>query len=69
MKTALSGVTVVDLSVNAPGPFAFADGERVRGILEGAGFVGVEVESVDEIMVLGGGGTLDDDDCVACALA
>src|SRR5215472_9815352 len=31
----------------APGPFAFADGERVRGILQGAGFAKIEVEQHD----------------------
>ena len=28
---------------HAPGPFAFADGERLRGILAGAGFADVEI--------------------------
>ncbi|QUD90469.1 class I SAM-dependent methyltransferase [Phenylobacterium montanum] len=28
----------------APGPFAFADPERLRGILQGAGFTGVAIE-------------------------
>jgi len=32
----------------APGPFAFADPERVRGILAGAGFTGIEITPHDE---------------------
>ena len=36
----------------APGPFAFADAERVRGILQSAGFEGVAFERVD--LPLGG---------------
>ncbi len=31
----------------APGPFAFADPERVRGILEGAGFTDVRLDPLD----------------------
>jgi SAM-dependent methyltransferase len=33
---------------NAPGPFAFADPDRVRGILEAAGFDAIQVEPHDE---------------------
>ena len=36
----------------APGPFAFADAERVRGILQGAGFEPVALEKLD--LQLGG---------------
>ncbi|HEV7386163.1 MAG TPA: methyltransferase domain-containing protein [Phenylobacterium sp.] len=32
----------------APGPFAFADGERLRGLLTAAGFSGVEVRAHDQ---------------------
>lgn len=35
---------------NAPGPFAFADPVRLRGILEGAGFKNVRIEKLDTIM-------------------
>ena len=45
---------------DAPGPLAFADAERVRGILERAGFADVAFESVDETLTLGGGGDLDE---------
>jgi len=31
----------------APGPFAFADAERVRGILAGAGFSAIQIEPFD----------------------
>jgi SAM-dependent methyltransferase len=42
---------------DAPGPFAFADAARVRGLLEAAGFAGVEHEPLERAMQLGGGGT------------
>jgi SAM-dependent methyltransferase len=41
---------------NAPGPFAFANPDRVRGILEAAGFVDVEITACDEQV---GSGDLD----------
>ncbi len=41
---------------NAPGPFGFADGERTRGILSGAGFSDVAVEPLDQAI---GGEDLD----------
>jgi SAM-dependent methyltransferase len=47
----------------APGPFAFADSDRVRGILESAGWGDVEAEAVDFSYVAGAG-----DDPVADAL-
>jgi SAM-dependent methyltransferase len=37
----------------APGPFAFADPERVKSILGGAGFRDVRVEPLDTVMNLG----------------
>ncbi len=40
---------------NAPGPFAFADGQRLRVILEGAGFKDVGIEALDRQMLVGGG--------------
>jgi ubiquinone/menaquinone biosynthesis C-methylase UbiE len=43
----------------APGPFAFADAERVRGILTRAGFAEPRFEKVDEVLSIGGGGDLD----------
>lgn len=43
----------------APGPFAFADPERVRGILAAAGFTGIEIEPRETAMQLGGGGVED----------
>jgi len=39
----------------APGPFAFADPERVTGILESAGFAEVSLDSVQRKIVVGGG--------------
>ncbi len=50
----------------APGPFSFADAERVRGILSNAGFVDVGLEAVRETLIVGGGGL---DDAVAFALS
>jgi SAM-dependent methyltransferase len=44
----------------APGPFAFADADRVRGILEGAGFRDVAFDRDEHPIVVGGGGSLDD---------
>ena len=41
----------------APGPFAFADPERVRGILAGAGFTDIVLTPHDEAI---GGNALDD---------
>lgn len=43
----------------APGPFAFADSGRVRGLLEGAGFAGVAFESLNEKLSVAGGHDLD----------
>src|SRR2546427_5298272 len=44
---------------DAPGPFAFADPERVRGILARAGFDEIVLEELRTTLTLGGGGTLD----------
>jgi SAM-dependent methyltransferase len=44
----------------APGPFAFADAARVRGILEGAGFRDVSLRPFDDAMSFGGSGSLAD---------
>lgn len=43
----------------APGPFAFADPERVRGILGGAGFAEVALDPLEMELVVGGGRDLD----------
>ncbi len=47
---------------HAPGPFAFADGERVSRILESAGFEDVSVESHVATLTVGAG--LEFDACV-----
>ncbi len=39
----------------APGPMAFANPDRVRGILTDAGFTGVELEALDVMMPIGDG--------------
>lgn len=43
----------------APGPFSFADPDRVEGILREAGFGDVSVEGHESHMVLGAGGDVD----------
>lgn len=43
----------------APGPFAFADPERVRAILSGAGLRDVQLEPLRETVLLGGEGPLE----------
>lgn len=45
---------------DAPGPFAFGDAGRVRGILEGAGFRAVELVPWDAPLAVGGGAPLDE---------
>lgn len=45
---------------DAPGPFALGDRERLRRILDGAGFRDVAIEPFTPPVVLGGGGTLDE---------
>ncbi len=40
---------------HAPGPFAFADAQRTKGILEAAGFEKVECESIEEPLTIGAG--------------
>jgi len=42
-------------SPHAPGPFAFADAERVKGILEGAGFSRVHYEGLERSLKIGQG--------------
>jgi SAM-dependent methyltransferase len=43
----------------APGPFGFEDGERVRGILEAAGWTEVDVTPHDSEIVFGGGPNIE----------
>lgn len=44
----------------APGPFAFADADRVRGILDAAGFTDIEVERHDRELSVGSGRPLQE---------
>lgn len=39
----------------APGPFAFADRDRFRGILEQAGYSGIEIDPFDASLTIGSG--------------
>jgi SAM-dependent methyltransferase len=45
---------------NAPGPFAFADRERVESILQESGFLNIRLESLERDLLVGGGSSLDD---------
>jgi SAM-dependent methyltransferase len=45
---------------DAPGPFSFADPDRVSGILTGAGFTKIEINDVHLPVLLGGGLPLGD---------
>ena len=47
------GITPTPADPNAPGPFAFADDERVRAILADAGFEKIEVQRFDALVHLG----------------
>ena len=42
-----------------PGPFAFADTDRVRNILVGAGFEKIAFESIEQTLVVGGRGGIE----------
>jgi len=42
-----------------PGPFSFADADRVRGILAQAGFAEIAFADLRETLTVGGGGALD----------
>jgi hypothetical protein len=47
------GITPEPADPNAPGPFAFADEERLRGILSDAGFGEIDVQRFDAAIALG----------------
>jgi SAM-dependent methyltransferase len=51
-RTAM-GVTPTPADPDAPGPFAFADEERLRAILSGAGFGAIDVQRFDAALSLG----------------
>ncbi|MEZ4299144.1 MAG: class I SAM-dependent methyltransferase [Polyangiaceae bacterium] len=58
--TAVSKVVEVSIAApHAPGPFAFADCDRLRGILEGAGFTELGFEKLDEVLSVGPSPDLD----------
>jgi SAM-dependent methyltransferase len=44
---------------DAPGPFSFADPDRVRDVLTRAGFAEIAVDDVRETLAVGGGMTVD----------
>jgi SAM-dependent methyltransferase len=50
---AAMGVTPAPADPDAPGPFAFADEERLRAILSGAGFGPIDVQRFDVAISLG----------------
>jgi len=45
---------------DAPGPFAFADRDRVQSILDAAGFTQIELDNLHVPVLVGGGLPLDD---------
>ena len=47
------GITPPPADPHAPGPFAFADGERVRALLSGAGFGDIDVQRFDAAVAIG----------------
>ena len=60
-QAALQHLPPPDLpAAGAPGPFAFADEDRVRSILGEAGFRDIEVERHDRTLTVGGGRPLDE---------
>jgi hypothetical protein len=50
---AAMGVTPAPADPDAPGPFAFADEERLRAILSGAGFGPIDAQRFDAAISLG----------------
>jgi len=50
---AAMGVTPGPADPNAPGPFAFADEERLRAVLSGGGFGDIDVQRFDAAISLG----------------
>jgi hypothetical protein len=50
---AAMGVTPAPADPNAPGPFAFADEQRLGAILSGAGYGDVAVQRFDATLALG----------------
>jgi SAM-dependent methyltransferase len=49
----------VPANPHAPGPFAFADAERVRGILTDAGFTDLGFEELQDTLAVAGGSDID----------
>jgi hypothetical protein len=47
------GVEPAPMDPLAPGPFAFADPDRLRGILEAAGFASIEISGFNAAVSLG----------------
>jgi SAM-dependent methyltransferase len=45
---------------DAPGPFSLADPQRVHAVLAEAGYHDITLDAIDDPLLLGGGGTLDD---------
>jgi SAM-dependent methyltransferase len=59
LMAAMQYLTVTPPPPDAPGPFSFADAQRIRDILSRAGFSAVEITPIDETFTVGGGGDLD----------
>jgi SAM-dependent methyltransferase len=66
LMAAMPHITLTPPPPDAPGPFAFADADRVRRILDSAGFADIDCAPWDTMMTLGG--VVDLDQAVALML-
>jgi len=61
LMAAMKHITIeLPATPDAPGPFAFADPERVKRVLGDGGFRDVRIEGRDVSIALGGGSSLDE---------
>ncbi|MFT4571068.1 MAG: SAM-dependent methyltransferase [Hyphomicrobiaceae bacterium] len=60
IAAAMEHVTFDPPVPGAPGPFAFADADRVRSILQKAGFANISIEEFTTDMTLGAGASVDE---------
>ena len=60
LRAAAQHLTLPPPAPDVPGPFSFADPDRVRDVLARGGFVDVDIEPLDGTLALGGGASLDE---------
>lgn len=60
LAAAAKHLTITPPAPGAPGPLAFADPRLVHDILGGAGFKGISIEALDELLTIGGPAALED---------